>query len=165
VLEPAFELVTRPKMPKAGGPYSVDGVTADGARVFGFSFDATPVADDPRGARTFAFAVPLSENAAARLGSLRLAGPGGAAEALSGPVAAFGGGVGSDSVVARRVGRGVALHWDATAHPMVMVRDARTGEILSFARGGDATVAAGSSDLEVVVSDRLRSRRVQVTVP
>jgi CARDB len=164
VLEPAFELVMRPKMPRAGGPYSVDGVTPDGARVFGLSFDATSVADDPRGARTFAFAVPLSERSAAQLGGLRLVGPSGAAETLSRPVAAFGGAVASDSVVARRVGGGVALHWDATVHPMVMVRDARSGQILSFARGGDATVAAGSSDLEVVVSDRVRSRRVQVTV-
>ncbi|MFL5494584.1 MAG: hypothetical protein ACJ8DC_09410, partial [Gemmatimonadales bacterium] len=165
VLEPAFEVTTRPRMPKAGGPYSVDGVTADGARVFGFSFDAAPVADDPRGARTFAFAVPLNGNSAAQLGGLRVAGPGGAAEALSRPVAAFGADAASDSVVVRRVGRGVALHWDAAAHPMVMVRDARSGEILSFARGGDATVAAGGADLEVVVSDRVRSRRVQVRVP
>jgi hypothetical protein len=165
VLEPAFEVVTRPRMPKAGGAYSVDGVTADGARVFGLSFDATPVADDPRGARTFAFAVPLSQSDAARLGGLRLTGPGGAAEALSRPVAAFGGRAGSDAVLARRVAGGVALHWDATAHPMVMVRDARSGQILSFARGGDATVAARSSDLEVVVSDRVRSRSVRVNVP
>jgi hypothetical protein len=165
VLEPAFEVVARPRMPKAGGPYSVDGVTADGARVFGFSFDATPVADDPRGARTFAFAVPLSQSDAAQLGGLRLAGPGGAAEARSRPVAAFGAAAASDSVVARRVGRGVALRWDATAHPMVMVRDARSGEILSFARGGDATLAAAGSDLEFVVSDRVQSRSVRVTVP
>ena len=160
VLEPAFEVVTRPRMPKASGPYSVEGLTADGARVFGLSFDATPVADDPRGARTFAFAVPVDQRSSARLGGLRLAGPGGAAEALSQPVAAFG--AASDSVVARRVAGGVALHWDATAHPMLMVRDARTGQILSFARGGDANVAAVSGELEVVLSDRVRSRRVQV---
>jgi CARDB len=165
VLEPAFEVVTRPSLPKVSGPYSIDGLTADGARVFGFSFDATPVADDPRGGRTFAFAVPLSESNAAQLGNLRLAGPGGTAEALSRPAAAFGGGLASDSVVARRIGGGVALHWDATAHPMVMVRDARSGQILSFARGGDANVATGTSDLELVVSDRVRSRRVQVKLP
>jgi CARDB protein len=165
VLEPAFEVVTKPKMPKGGGPYSLDAGTADGTRVFGFSFDATPVADDPRGSRTFAFAVPLGESSAAQLESLRLAGPGGVAETRSRPVAAFGGGVASDSVVARRVGRSVALHWDAIAHPMLMVRDARSGQILSFARGGDATLAAGSPDLEVVVSDGVRNRRVQVTVP
>jgi hypothetical protein len=160
VLEPAFEVVTRPRMPDASGPYSVEGLTTDGARVFGLSFDATPVADDPRGARAFAFAVPLDQRSSARLGGLRLAGPGGAVEALSRPVAAFG--AASDSVVARRVAGGVALHWDANAHPMVMVRDARTGQILSFARGGDASVAAGNAELDVVLSDRVRSRRVQV---
>jgi hypothetical protein len=45
------------------------------------------------------------------------------------------------------------------------VRDARSGEILSFARGGDVTLATGGSELEVVVSDRVRSRRVGVRVP
>ena len=160
VLEPAFEVVTLPRMPKASGPYSVEGLTTDGARVFGLSFDATPVADVPRRARTFAFAVPLDQRSSARIGGLRLAGPGGAVEALSRPVAAFG--AASDSVVARRVAGGVALHWDASAHPMAMVRDARTGQILSFARGGDANVATGSGELEVVLSDRVRSRRVQV---
>jgi hypothetical protein len=86
-------------------------------------------------------------------------------EAVSRSVAAFEGAVASDSVVARRVGGGVALHWDAAAHPMVMVRDARTGQILSFARGGDANVASGTAELEVVVSDRVRSRRIAVKVP
>jgi hypothetical protein len=164
VLEPAFAVVTRPRMPDGTGPYSVEGVAADGARMFGFSFDAVAVADDPRGARNFAFAVPLDESRAARLEGLRLSGPGGGAVAASRAVAALGAARASDSVVARRVAGGVALRWDAAAHPMIMVRDARTGEVLSFARGGAAEVATGNPELELVMSDRVRSRGVRVQV-
>ena len=164
MLEPAFAVVTRPRMPDGTGPYSVEGLAADGARVFGFSFDASAVADDPRGGRNFAFAVPLDESRAARLEGLRLAGPGGGAVAESRAVAAFGAARASDAVVARRVAGGVGLHWDATAYPMILVRDARTGQVLSFARGGEAEVATGSGELDLVVSDRVRSRAVRVRV-
>ena len=163
VLEPAFEVVTRPSLPKGPGPYSVEALTTDGMRVFGLSFDATEVADDPRGARHFAFAVPLSEGAAARLGSLRLTGPAGAAAAdrVSPPMAAA---RISEPIKARRVGRGVALRWDAAASPMILVRDAETGEVLSFARGGRAEVATDRMELDLSVSDRVGSRQVRVAV-
>ena len=78
MLEPAFEVVTRPSMPEKPGPYSVDGLSAGGGRIFSLSFDAAQVADDPRGSRHFAFAMPLGEAAAAAIGTLRLAGPGAA---------------------------------------------------------------------------------------
>jgi hypothetical protein len=44
-----------------------------------------------------------------------------------------------------------------------MVRDARSGEVLSFARGGSVTVAATGADLELVASDGVRSRILDVT--
>jgi len=160
VLEPAFEVVTRPTLPQATGPYSVEGLTDDGARLFGFTFDAAEVADDPRRTRHFAFAVPLS--GAGRLGSLRLVAPGAQAAAVRARVAQPSGAAAPDSVVARRVAGGVALQWNASAHPMIMVRDAATGEVLSFARGGTAEVAAGSGELDLIVSDRVRSRHVRV---
>jgi hypothetical protein len=56
---------------------------------------------------------------------------------------------------------GVSLQWDAAAHPMVMVRDARTGEVLSFARGGSVTLPA-TGDLELVASDGVGSRVLDV---
>jgi hypothetical protein len=152
VLEPAFEIVTRPSLPKARGPYSVEGRAADGSRLFSLSFDAAVVADDPQGTRQFAFAVPLGN--APALSGLRLAAPGGAAEAVRAVPAAP-----ADRVVlqARRVAGGVALRWDAAAHPMVMVRDPRTGEVLSFARGGQVEVSTSRAELEVVGSDGVSS--------
>jgi hypothetical protein len=56
---------------------------------------------------------------------------------------------------------GVSMQWDVAAHPMVMVRDARSGEILSFSRGGRVTVPA-TGDLELVASDGVRSKTLEV---
>lgn len=167
VLEPAFEIVTRPSLPKARGPYSVEAVTDGGARLFSLSFDAAEVADSRRGARQFAFAVPLGGVSGDQVGSLRLSGPGGAVAAVRAaaapePLAAAR--AAGTAVEARAVAGGVALRWDAAARPMVMVRDPDTGEVLSFARGGQANVATSKRTLDLVVSDRVGSRAVRVTV-
>jgi hypothetical protein len=166
VLEPAFEIVTRPNLPKSHGPYSVEAAADDGSRLFSLSFDASEVADSRPGARQFAFAVPLGGVSGDRVGSLRLSGPGGEAAATRaaaapGPLAAAR--EAGTVVEARTVPGGVALRWDATARPMVMVRDPDTGQVLSFARGGQANVATNKRTLDVVVSDRVGSRQVRVT--
>jgi hypothetical protein len=166
VLEPAFEIVTRPSLPKARGPYSVEAAKDDGARLFSLSFDASEVPDSRRGARQFAFAVPLGGVSGDQVGSLRLSGPGGEvaavrAPAAPGPLAAAR--AAETAVEARAVAGGVALRWDAAARPMVMVRDPDTGEVLSFARGGQVNVATSKRTLDVVVSDRVGSRQVRVT--
>jgi hypothetical protein len=162
VLEPAFEIVTRPSLPKARGPYSVEAATDDGARLFSLSFDASEVADGRRGARQFAFAVPLGGISGDQVGSLRLSGPGGEVAAVR-AAAAQGLRAAEPAVEARAIAGGVALRWDAAARPMVMVRDPDTGEVLSFARGGQANVATSKWTLDVVVSDRVGSRSVRVT--
>ena len=58
---------------------------------------------------------------------------------------------------------GVSLQWNAAAHPMVMVRDARSGQVLSFARGGSVTLPAAGGGLELVASDGVRSRVLDVS--
>jgi hypothetical protein len=162
VLEPAFEIVTRPSLPKAAGAYAVEALASDGARLFDLSFDAAPVADGRRDTRHFAFAVPLDDAAAARLGSLRLSAPAGAAAAVraASPAAARVGSV----VEANLAAGGVALRWDASAHPMIMVRDPDTGEVLSLGRGGETEVTTSKSELDVIVSDRVGSQQVRVPV-
>ena len=76
VLEPAFQIVTRPSLPRRGGAYRLEGTAADGSQLFGVSFTPVPVADDPHGDAHFAFAVPLQADRAARLDRVRLAMPG-----------------------------------------------------------------------------------------
>src|SRR4051812_42245893 len=75
VLEPAFEIVTRPSLPAKPGPYTISGTSVDGAQLFSLSFDVAAAADDPQGTQSFAFAVPLHAAEAARLSDLRLSGP------------------------------------------------------------------------------------------
>jgi hypothetical protein len=48
---------------------------------------------------------------------------------------------------------------------MVMVRDAVTGQVLSFASGGSADIVTDRSDLEVQLSNGVGGRSVRVAVP
>ncbi|HVD33437.1 MAG TPA: hypothetical protein VNC19_07660 [Gemmatimonadales bacterium] len=166
VLEPAFQIVTRPNLPARPGPYTVEGIATDGSSLFRLSFDAAQVPDDPRGSRHFAFAVPLNAAGAARLSDLRLTGPGttAASTSLSLQAARKQGGPVSDAIVARRAAGAVALEWDPSVHPMIMVRDPDSGEILSFARGGKARIATAKGTLDLVVSDQVRSQTRRITV-
>jgi hypothetical protein len=159
VLEPALQVVSRASLPRRPGPYAVEGTAADGSRVFGLTFDAERVADHPRGGRQFAFAVPLDAAAASRLEQIRLTGPGIGMAAVSRPPAALRAAAAQPARMAPAAG-GVELRWDAAAHPMVMVREARTGRVVSLARGGRVTVPG--AEVELVGSDGVRSRPIDI---
>jgi len=162
VLEPAFQIVTRPSLPARAGAYSVEGRDAAGGRVFHVSFEPEVVADDPQGGRHFAFAVPLQPDQAVRLDAIRLSVPGRATVSVR---AAAGSTAPLDLRTARSAPGRVSLRWDATAHPMVMVRDPVSGQVLSFARGGAADIATDQADLEVQLSNGVLGRSVRVAVP
>jgi hypothetical protein len=156
VLEPAFRIIARPSLPRRPGAYRLEGRAADGGRIFGLDFTPLEVADDPDGARHFAFAVPLRPERASRLASLHLGGAGvraSMAQASSEPAVVE---------VTRGVAGRVALRWDASKAPMIMVRDPVTGDVLSFARGGNAEVTTGRDELSLTVSDRVRSRDLRL---
>ena len=109
VLEPWFEIVTRPSLPTARGAYRVEGTAADGSRLFGPSFTPVAVANNPHGDAHFAFAVPLS-SPTGRLGWTGSAcrDPGRA------PVSLRGRSAGASAVRSTRVRPGVvAVQWDA----------------------------------------------------
>ena len=167
VLEPSFQVNARPRLPVHPGPYSIEARAEDGTTLFALSFAPNEVADVPGRQQNFAFAIPLSAAKAARLSSLRLAGRG--REAIStarvSSAAQVQAGVQSDSVEVRRVGAGrVALRWNAGAHPMVMVRDAETGQVLSFARGGAVELSISKRQVDLVLSNGLKSRSRRVRV-
>jgi hypothetical protein len=164
VLEPAFQVVTRPSLPAAPGPYSVEGRAADGSSVFRVSFAPDQVADDPAGGAQFAFAVPLQPDRAERLAAIHLAERGrriAIVQAPAGAVAAA-----ANRVETTRLGDGrVGLRWDASAHPMLMVRDPVTGEVLSFARGGRSEVVTDRGELDLQLSTGVHGRSMRVAVP
>jgi hypothetical protein len=163
VLEPAFHIVTRPKLPTGPGPYSVTASAVDGGRLFTLSFDAAAAVDDPKGTRFFTFAVPLDPTRVARLATLQLTTPGGQT-AISSQSTARAQEATSGGVVARRRPGGMTLQWNASAHPMIMVRDRHTGKVLSFARGGNARVWTARGEVDLEVSDGVRSHRARLAI-
>jgi hypothetical protein len=162
VLEPAFQIVTRPSLPARGGSYSVEGRDAVGGRLFHVSFTPETVADDPNGGQHFAFAVPLQPDRAARLDAIRLSVPGRPVVSVR---AVAGSSLTPEVRTARSAPGRVTVRWDASAHPMVMVRDPASGQVLSFARGGAAEIATDRTDLEVQLSNGIVGRSVRVAVP
>jgi hypothetical protein len=143
----------------------------DGSPLFSFSFAPSEIADAPGQQKGFVFAVPLSSAKAGRLSSIRLTGKGreailtAADTAALSPGAQFRVGGKPDSVEVRRAGSGrIKLRWNAGAHPMVMVRDADTGEVLSFARGGEVELSTSKGQVDLVLSDGVKSRVKRVPV-
>lgn len=74
-LEPAFVIDTRPLLPDSGGDYRLEGLSADGRRLFALDFDIPQVADGD-GAGGFAFALPVQPGWEGALASITLFGPG-----------------------------------------------------------------------------------------
>jgi hypothetical protein len=158
VLEPAFRITTRPSLPQAPGPYRVEGRAADGSVLFHLDFAPAEVADAPGAPRSFAFAVPLSATRADRLTAISLQGEGRstAVTASSEPAAV--------DVRNGPAGR-VRIHWDASRAPVVLVRDPVTGQVISFARGGQADLVTTRRELALSVADRMGGRELRVRVP
>ncbi len=160
-LEPSFVLTTKAALPRAGSSYTLRGLDAAGAELFAFPFDAEAVADAPAHDRTFAFAVPVTASVRGQLARLVVTGRDGsraqAAVRAESPAPVV--------TVTRSGTTRALLRWDATKHPMLLVRDPATGKILSFARGGSATVATRSGEVEVRFGDRVRDAGWRVRVP
>ena len=155
VLEPAFEVNARPSVP-ASGMHRVTFVGTDGREITTISFNGDQIADRPVGEETFAFVIPRSMLRGRDIGSIRLTARSGrtATSVQSTAMTADAG------MTLRRVGpRALRVRWDAQRFPVVMIRNPRTGNVLSFARGGDATVATESDEVEVNLSNRVRSIR------
>ena len=157
VLEPAFEINARPERPVAGS-YRVLALDENGAEILAVSFGAERIADVPGDQETFAFTIPKSALGGRILGSLRLVARGKTVtSAPAGAVVAD-----SRAAITRTGPRAVRMRWDASRFPVVMVRDPVRGHVLSFARGGEATIATDRDDLELVYSNNVRSRRETV---
>jgi hypothetical protein len=169
VLEPSFELRAPASLPEGVGPYRVEGLDADGRRLFSLAFAGERLAHADGDERIFAFAVPLGPQDIERLVTLRLVARGRAVTrtASLGGAAAAGrrDRVAAGARVERAGSRGLRVGWDAGEAPAVMIRDAGTGEILSFARGGTAGLLTDARELELVFSDGVRSFRRRVPAP
>ena len=170
-LEPAFELSAPASPPARRGPYLLEGLDAAGTILFSYQFQGDLVADQDMEQRQFAFVIPLDGLRADRLARLRVRGGTRIAErASAAAMAVQGRGVAAlrqqqplPGHEARAMGGAmVQLRWNAAAYPMALVRDAATGDILSFARHGDARIGTSGRDLEITWSDGVRSWQERV---
>jgi hypothetical protein len=154
-LEPAFEIVARPSVPDKRGPWSVVARDAEGSVLFSYAFDVTEVGDAKRPGAAFAFALPVDPQVASRVHSLRVAGPAGQAERVVRSRAA------PAAVGRERSANRLTMRWDRDAFPAALLRDTRTGRILSIVRNGQVAVRP-EPGLELVLSDGVRTVRERV---
>ena len=161
VLEPAFQIDAPSQLPPARGNYSIAGTAADGTRLFGISFDPVQVGDAGN-SRHFAFAIPMTEATMGRLARITVTGEGRRAEAAG--TGAFATPTPASVSVTKAGPDDVTLTWNAAAYPMLVVRDPGTHQILAFARGGKSTIRTRRTSLDVILTDRVKSRRIPVAV-
>ncbi|MDP1859052.1 MAG: hypothetical protein Q8K82_10290, partial [Gemmatimonadaceae bacterium] len=162
ILEPTFEVVAAPALPQRSGRYRIQGFGSLGATLFDFSFNGEQVADHPGGnTEHFAFVVPMDAMQGTQPTRLRLSSASRQTELRS----TASGLTANDAPVAERLGTNtVRVTWRDAATRGVLVRDARSGQILAFARGGQATIFTRESALDLTTSDGVRSTRQRVTV-
>jgi hypothetical protein len=156
--------MTVPSLPVGGGDHLLEGINETGEALFSLAFQPLPVPDAGAGEGHFAFAVPLRGFDERRLAGLRLSGGGHrpvTREAPPDPELA----VAPEPVVTPVGPHGVEIRWDSALHPMALIRDPATGQVLSLARGGWVRLEAPADELELVFSNGVRgSRPVRKTV-
>lgn len=156
VLEPAFEVDAPATLPARGGPHRLDGFGPSGEALFSLNFAGNRVADSPDpNDETFAFVIPMSQLRGVDLNRLRLS-------ALGRQVEQRGTGRGAVPSAQRTAPGRVRISWDVAASRAAMIRDGRTGQILSFGRSGAVDVPTASDDLDITLSDGVRSVRSRI---
>ncbi len=152
VLEPAFRVAATGRAPSPGG-HRLELLAPDGSLLRAIAFGADEVADLPGGAEAhFGFVVPLDAALERDLAGVRVRAAGRAVSRLA-PVAT----ADPSPVLTRPNAQQVDVRWDAARYPMVMVRDAATGEIISFARAGAARLWTRGTNFELHFSDGVKS--------
>jgi hypothetical protein len=158
-LNPAFKVRTISQLPEPGS-HTLQLHDAQGHTLAEVSFDPVEIADMPGDpVQYFVFAIPLDSTVETDLAGLRVVKEG-STKAMMAPTMAAAKMVGVREPVSVRMRPGQAhLSWDPMVHPKVMVRDPRTGEVISFADGGSLDLETDATDLDVTFSDGVHSTR------
>jgi len=160
ILEPAFRVAATGATVQTG-PYTWQAKDAQGRVLKSVPFQVYEVADmENQEPQHFAFVVPMDAATMDALDSARVV-KGETELAMQKAKSA------AQSQAAMNIfrvsdlpGRRAEIHWDAVAHPVVMLRDAKTGEVRGFLRGGDATIEDAPDAMEIQLSDGVKSSRV-----
>jgi len=160
ILEPAFR-VSATGEPIEAGPYTWEGKDAHGRVIARVPFQMYEVADIPNGEpKHFAFVVPVDAAAMDALDTVHVIK--GESELASQKAKGVAQTRAAMNIfrLSDLAGRRAEIHWDAMAHPMVMLRDTKTGEVRGFLRGGDATIEDAPDGMEIQLSDGVKSSLV-----
>ncbi len=165
ILEPAFLVQARPHLPLRRGDLRIDARDEAGRTLFDLSFELPRLADHPNleeGA--FAWTVPVTAAQAAALYEVEARSPRSRALQRS-----RNRDVGRSArrlpySIERQGHNELRLQWDPTLHPVIIVRDPRSGEVLSFARGGDMTLRSGLTEVQLELSDGTRTEVQRATL-
>ncbi len=165
ILEPAFEVTTPASLPSKSGLYRIEATAEDGTQAFSFNFDGSSVDHGKSDDRQFAFVVPRTAFQGRPLRALRLSTLGRFAELRSSTqsrqeLAQQAGG----SLRVRRLAGDAIVSWSGASVRGALLRDARTGEVLAIARTPSTRVTTNARDVDIVVSDGVRSRTHRLPV-
>ena len=158
-LEPAFRVPVKNNQAQSG-PYTWEARDSIGRVLASVSFDVHEVADvpDPSSVQMFSFVVPLKTDVMAALQSMhiKLRNREIAQKAQTAPVLSE-----ADLQNIIRVedlpDHGARVVWDATLYPVVMLRDALTGDVRGFLEGGSAEIVDAPGEVEVHASGGIQT--------
>jgi hypothetical protein len=159
-LEPAFRISsTNANTPP--GPYTWEARDALGRVLASVRFEPREVADLPdRHVQLFSFVVPLTPEVLQQMQSMHV--KSGSQELAARSFAASGSSAAETSV---RVGeipnRGLQIVWDSGQYSVLMLRDAQTGEVRGFARGGSMRMEEAPNQLDIVLPDAIHRRAIR----
>jgi hypothetical protein len=181
-LEPAFRLTTSPVVATRPGNYRLELRDEAGRVLTGFTFDPDDV-DHDGSAQAFAFAVPMDGTIESRLASVAIVGgSNGTTEQVARiALAAMGGDPANAPIVIKAddgrtdvtdpsatvtsSGSEKRITWDDTNWPIAMVRDAQTGQVLSYLRSSGNAFVTNRSSVRVVFSNGVQSVTRSLNVP
>src|SRR5258708_5295906 len=153
ILEPAFRIPANRRL-ATPGPYTWEARDSAGHVLASVSFDAAEVADVPEGSvRMFSFMVPLQPEILAAMQSMHVKSGG---QELAQRNVSTTGDFQSAVHMQDLPGGELQMVWDADRYPVLMLRDAQTGEVRGFVRGGNAQIQAAPKEMVVHSPDDVR---------
>jgi hypothetical protein len=158
-LNPAFVTRTFAQPPSGTGPFVLEGIREDGSVSFTYTF-APSVIDHAPDVRHFTFAIPVGDADRDALATLRVRSPRRSVSMARAPGRV------------RQAVEGVALRpsltgtqselsWPGTVVRGALVRDVRTGAVLGISTGRGVTLPRAVDEVEVILSDGVRSESVR----
>ncbi|MBM4187030.1 MAG: hypothetical protein FJ206_06925 [Gemmatimonadetes bacterium] len=164
ILEPAFKVTAPPSALPTASSARAEGYAADGTLLFSYPLPTAESVTElvQTGAEEhFAAVLPLTAFQEQALARVRVVTPVGTVERRSAQALAGGGRTlflrDPAATVVRPNSAQATFRWDAASYPMALVRDVASGEVLSFARGGAATLWATGRSFDITFSDGVRS--------